>query len=959
MKYNLLKVFFFFSIGSFCIVSSFSQGIMRELVLVEEDSPSDMPQIKIRRPRASVIPLAFSSDAEFMLSIMDWNEICLVNVQKKLELRSLVRYTNISEKEATAVFSQDNAFVKITVKEKSFVFNTTTGAQDKSKNAIEWNKSAFLENKEKVDLDFHFYAPSSGDYLANDYSPSLGFVYEYVYSEPSDCSPSSIVVANQTSLVRYSMLGNILNVYLKNSSERICGIAQKENKLVAFFEKKVIVYDLESGNPLKQYELENKELSYGKYEIDLEKEYFIFCNNNGWSFKYDLKTNEITNFFGEEDEILTKYRCYCENRYPKFLLKNDKLVFFTEENQILLFNVVTSEIQIIPLDFNLDALRRKNNLDYDTLNYYFETCENSDQVLLGLYDEHGVTYLSLLLNLADGKYTVIKKENGEIWGNITRIGYVSENLSFIEAEKRIYQYNVAEKKITHSYKSEQNWGYNIKTKTLILLNKGSATIYNRNGKILKKITDWNTFRKSEYYMPFANISWRGFEEWNPLLCENGVPQEFVYGFLFLGTDYLTYTPEGFFTGTEWACKNLVYIVDGLEVTELTQLYDKLYRPDLIAAKAHGEDISEYAKEINFASLVRTGKPPLVTLRDLPDSVAEETIKPELLIKDEGGGIGNVYLKLNGTAVRIASGGDSIKGQTSSVESYSISLESGENILEAYAYNSAGTIESLHAVKKITCARKNKEKESDFYVLSVGIDKYQEKRFQLACSVADAQGINGVFEHNKAKAYRNLYTDSLLDGAVTKNGFAKKIEKCAEKVSENDVFILYLSGHGTTCKNGDYYYIPVDISSNKDSEIMEKGISKKDIAQSLFKIKAKQKILIIDTCHAGAIVSEESEQTAFERMNSDVGYTIFMASFESEPALEDFNGHGVFTYTVMEALSGKADKDSNRAVDMTELIKYIDAVLPERSRKTYLHEQKARVKIGGNSDTVLLPLTESK
>ncbi|MBP3771290.1 MAG: hypothetical protein J6I53_01195 [Treponema sp.] len=45
--------------------------------------------------------------------------------------------------------------------------------------------------------------------------------------------------------------------------------------------------------------------------------------------------------------------------------------------------------------------------------------------------------------------------------------------------------------------------------------------------------------------------------------------------------------------------------------------------------------------------------------------------------------------------------------------------------------------------------------------------------------------------------------------------------------------------------------------------------------------------------------------------------------------------------------------------MTELIKYIDAVLPERSRKTYLHEQKARVKIGGNSDTVLLPLTESK
>ena len=41
-------------------------------------------------------------------------------------------------------------------------------------------------------------------------------------------------------------------------------------------------------------------------------------------------------------------------------------------------------------------------------------------------------------------------------------------------------------------------------------------------------------------------------------------------------DYLTYRPKGFFTGTEWAMKNLVHIVDGMDVIGIDQVYDKLY-----------------------------------------------------------------------------------------------------------------------------------------------------------------------------------------------------------------------------------------------------------------------------------------------------------------------------------------------------------------------------------------------
>ena len=83
--------------------------------------------------------------------------------------------------------------------------------------------------------------------------------------------------------------------------------------------------------------------------------------------------------------------------------------------------------------------------------------------------------------------------------------------------------------------------------------------------------------------------------------------ELIYTFI-NGKDgeWLTYTPEGFFTGSEWATKNLVHIVDGLEVIGIDQVYDKLYRPVLVAAKMRGEDISMYSKEVRNTDNFKKG-----------------------------------------------------------------------------------------------------------------------------------------------------------------------------------------------------------------------------------------------------------------------------------------------------------------------------------------------------------------
>jgi len=67
-------------------------------------------------------------------------------------------------------------------------------------------------------------------------------------------------------------------------------------------------------------------------------------------------------------------------------------------------------------------------------------------------------------------------------------------------------------------------------------------------------------------------------------------------------EWLAWTPEGFFAGSDWATRNLVYIVDGMSTLDIDKVYSIYYRPDLVEAKARGEDMSVFAAGFDLATL---------------------------------------------------------------------------------------------------------------------------------------------------------------------------------------------------------------------------------------------------------------------------------------------------------------------------------------------------------------------
>lgn len=432
-------------------------------------------------------------------------------------------------------------------------------------------------------------------------------------------------------------------------------------------------------------------------------------------------------------------------------------------------------------------------------------------------------------------------------------------------------------------------------------------------------------------------------------------------------DYIVYTPEGYFRATENGINKFAHLVDGMQVSELGQYAEFLYRPDLVAAKLRGEDISKSESFVSLSDIISTGEAPVVQFTQNPSTSTNRDITVNFSVQDMGGGIGSVYLKLNNKVIQLADGSrkfELVGGEVDTSQknngkttqfSHLITLQNGENTIEAYATNAAGKIESSHAVTKISW--QGSTAKPNLYVLAVGVNQYRDRSLWLNYAVPDATSIADQFRSVKGNLYQSVNVTTVLDGEVTSSGIATAFNSLANKVSADDVFIFYLSGHGTTHTDGDYYFIPVDFRFRNAESIPESAISKHYITEQLSKIKAQKTLVMLDTCNSGAFISTGArgmaEKTAIDRLSRATGQATIAASSDTQSAMEGYEGHGIFTYVILEGLSGKADINSDGYVSLSELSSYAEDKVPDYSYAKWGYEQYPQVDLRKQSNFPLV------
>jgi uncharacterized caspase-like protein len=180
----------------------------------------------------------------------------------------------------------------------------------------------------------------------------------------------------------------------------------------------------------------------------------------------------------------------------------------------------------------------------------------------------------------------------------------------------------------------------------------------------------------------------------------------------------------------------------------------------------------------------------------------------------------------------------------------------------------------------------------------------------------------------------------------------------QHIDPNDVFLFYVASHGTF--DGDlasrqYFLIPSNIRNNTAEDIERDGVSEGELKRMISSIPATRKLLLLDTCHAGAMgdamlvtTRVMGESAAVNVLAGAVGSTVLSASTSDQEALEGQEGHGLFTWVLLQGLSGNADLRKHGVINTFELAVYVDDEVPKVAEQLFKRKQIPNLNNAGQS-----------
>jgi WD40 repeat protein len=412
------------------------------------------------------------------------------------------------------------------------------------------------------------------------------------------------------------------------------------------------------------------------------------------------------------------------------------------------------------------------------------------------------------------------------------------------------------------------------------------------------------------------------------------------------TSWIIWSPLGFFDAHHNA-EGLVgwHLNQGKDEEALffpiSRFFDTFYRPDLIdTILDRAVSDGELLDRAGAATAVLEAKrlPPSVAIRGYPAETDEEQIEVEIDAVDEGGGIDEIRVSLNGKVIDNRTRGLGISGmpgdKVRKTKRVIIDLHPGENHLRAVGYSNdrmegaaAEALIQYHAVKN----------ESVLHIIAIGINDYQNPALNLDFARLDAEGIISKFMTASAGLFTGTEVHQVFDQEATKDGILRALRSI--QLRPADEVVLFLAGHGET-DGTSWYFVPYDLTyPERLPELQEKGLSSKELQGEIVRMGAGKVLVLLDSCKSGAALKAFSsrgiqERQALARLVRASGAHVVAASTKEQAASEIAEiGHGVFTYTILQGMNGAADgSPKDGVVTVRELLSFIEAQLPTVSSK---------------------------
>jgi hypothetical protein len=385
-------------------------------------------------------------------------------------------------------------------------------------------------------------------------------------------------------------------------------------------------------------------------------------------------------------------------------------------------------------------------------------------------------------------------------------------------------------------------------------------------------------------------------------------------------------PTGRFDGSNDGDVEGLHWVVGTTPIALSQLKERYYEPGLLA-KAMGFDKGALRPVGRFEA------PKLFPSVELTPP-APGSSKLGIHLRSQGGGIGKVQVLVNGKEIAADARGPRTdpKAAAASLEVSLVgpAVKPGqENHVEVVAWNAEGYVAS-RGVRLLWVAPGVKDVEPPaVYAIVAGAARYAAPSMSLAFAGKDAADMATALRVSAGrlfgadKVHLTLLSDypAATDAEPpSRENLRRAFAAVARAAKHGDILVVYLSGHGTTAPDGEYWYLTREAWSTDlaDPEVRKhSGVSSAELTEWVKAVPVTKQVLILDTCAAGAAAAKLTEVRALSsdqvraiaRLKDRTGIHVLMGSAADAVSYEASRyGQGLLTYALLQGMRGAALRD---------------------------------------------------
>lgn len=220
-------------------------------------------------------------------------------------------------------------------------------------------------------------------------------------------------------------------------------------------------------------------------------------------------------------------------------------------------------------------------------------------------------------------------------------------------------------------------------------------------------------------------------------------------------------------------------------------------------------------------------------------------------------------------------------------------------------------------KKTNSRIKRADGKTDIYALIIGISSYNHMP-TLKYTDDDAYHLYAFLKSPEGGALPDNHITVLIDEVATKTNIRTSMKNLFGKADQDDVVIMYYSGHGLQGR-----FLPIDFDGYNNS------LAHREVYDLLESSQAKNKVIIADACYSGSLTSDKGTLFAsldnfYHKIDDSSGGTAILMSSKAEEQSLEYSGlrQGVFSHFLLKGLQGSADRDSNKIISVSELYNYI-------------------------------------